>query len=58
MAIEQLYTVREVSKMLKISTNTLRQWLHRGKLKGVLVGDKARRIPESEIKKLLDDSNK
>ena len=50
--MEQLYTFREVIKLLKIERTTLYRWEKEGKLKVVRINGKPR-VPESELKRLM-----
>lgn len=50
--MDEYYTVKEVSQMLKLADITIRQWIHDGKIKSVKVGG-ARRIPKSEIERII-----
>jgi excisionase family DNA binding protein len=53
---ERFYTMREACSRLGIHPNTLRRWDKEGKIKTVRPERGQRRIPESEIKHLLDKS--
>ena len=50
--MDEYYTVKELSQLVKISDITIRQWIHDGKLKSVKIGG-ARRITKSEIERLI-----
>ena len=51
--MERLLTLKEACKLLGIHPNTLRKWDKQGKIRVVrTVGDR-RRIPESEVKRLM-----
>ncbi len=50
--MDEYYTVKELSQLVKISDITIRQWIHDGKLKSVKIGG-ARRIPKSEVERLI-----
>jgi len=54
-AEEQLLTVPEVARRLRISEETVRRWLRGGKLKGIrLATERAGwRIPASEVAAML-----
>jgi len=51
--MEEVYTCKEVAKLLKIREEQVRNLLRRGYFKGFKVGHYWR-IPESEIKKLTE----
>lgn len=48
---DKYYTVKEVAKLLKISTRTVWRWIESGKIKPIKV-NKIVRIGSGEIKKL------
>lgn len=50
--MDKYYTPEEVASLLKVSRETVYNWLRSGKLKGVKVFN-FWRIPESELKRLL-----
>ncbi len=50
--VEQLYTIEEVSKLLKVSRKTLYEWMNAGRLPFVLVGDR-RRITQSAVSSFI-----
>lgn len=50
---ERLYTIKEAKKLLGVTTWTIQQWDREGKIKCVRTVGGRRRIPESEIKRLL-----
>ena len=52
--VEQLYTIEEVSKLLKVSRKTLYAWMHAGELPYVVVGDR-RRITQSALNALIKE---
>jgi excisionase family DNA binding protein len=52
---EPYYTVEEVSTWLKVSEQTVRNWIKKGKLQAVQI-DSVIRIPESAINELLASS--
>jgi excisionase family DNA binding protein len=54
---EQLLTVSEVAKQLRISENTVRTWLRSGHLNGARPGGTkiGWRIPASEIARIMRD---
>jgi excisionase family DNA binding protein len=55
MAEDPLLKVTEVAARLRVSTETVRRWLRRGRLRGVLLGGDrgGYRIPASELDRLL-----
>ena len=56
---EKYLTLTEVSELLKIHPNTLRNWDANGTLKAIRIGvKKVRRYRQSDINKFLMDSNK
>lgn len=50
---EQLYTISEVSEMLKAHPDTIRAWNRDGKIKSIRIGNGWRRFPQSEIDRIL-----
>jgi len=50
---ERLYTIKEAKKLLGVTTWTIQQWDRQGKIKCVRTVGGRRRIPESEIKRIL-----
>lgn len=50
---EKLYRIGEASSLLGVHPNTIRRWEKEGKIKIVRVGRGHRRIPESEILRLM-----
>ena len=56
---EKYLTLTEVSELLKIHPNTLRNWDANGTLKAIRIGvKKVRRYRQSDINKFLMGSNK
>ena len=54
--ISELLTLKEVSKILKVHPNTLRQWDQKGILKAVRFGPRRdRRYRKKDISKLVRD---
>lgn len=51
----EVYTVREVANILKVSTKTVRDWIRKGRLKAVRIG-RILRVPEDELRRLLFES--
>ena len=50
---ERLYTIKEAKRLLGVTTWTIQQWDRQGKIKCVRTVGGRRRIPESEIKRIL-----
>ncbi|MEM0052768.1 MAG: IS607 family transposase [Nitrososphaeria archaeon] len=50
---ERLYTLKEAKKLLGVTTWTIQQWDRQGKIRCVRTVGGRRRIPESEIKRIL-----
>ena len=50
---EKLYTVKQASEILGVHPKTIQKWDKEGKIKTVRTPGGRRRIPESEIKRLL-----
>ena len=50
---EKLYTVKQASEVLGVHPKTIQKWDREGKIKVVRTPGGRRRIPESEIKRLL-----
>ena len=53
MVKEKLYTVKQASEILGVHPKTIQKWDREGKIKVVRTPGGRRRIPESEIKRLL-----
>lgn len=51
---EKLLTGAQVAEMLGLKPVTIRQWIAKRKLASVKVGDRAVRIPASEIEKIIE----
>ncbi len=51
--MEKLYTLKEAKKLLGVTTRTIQRWDRDGKIKVVRTVGGRRRIPESEIKRIL-----
>jgi len=51
--MEKLYTLKEAKKLLGITTRTIQRWDKAGKIRVVRTMGGRRRIPESEIKRIL-----
>jgi len=52
-AIEKLYTLKEAKKLLGVTTRTIQRWDKQGKIRVVRTIGGRRRIPESEIRRIL-----
>jgi len=50
---ERLYTLKEAKRLLGVTTWTIQQWDRQGKIKCVRTVGGRRRVPESEIKRIL-----
>jgi excisionase family DNA binding protein len=53
--MEKLYPMHEAIKILGVSLKTLQHWDKAGKIKTVRTPGGRRRVPESEIKRLLGE---
>jgi len=51
--MEKLYTLKEAKKLLGVTTRTIQRWDKDGKIRVVRTIGGPRRIPESEIKRIL-----
>ncbi len=51
--MEQLYTMKEASKLLGVHIRTIQKWDREGKIRCVRTIGGKRRVPESEIKRIL-----
>jgi putative resolvase len=51
--MERLYTLKEAKKPLGVTTRTIQRWDKDGKIRVVRTVGGRRRIPESEIKRIL-----
>ena len=51
---EKLLTGAQVAEMLALAPVTVRQWVAKRKLASVRVGERAIRIPASEVVKLIE----
>ncbi len=51
--MEKLYTIRDACKILQIHPTTLRMWDREGKIRCVRMQNNFRRVPESEINRVL-----
>jgi len=50
---EKLYTPNEVSEILRVPTNKVREWLRTGKLNGVKIG-RVWQVRERDLKAFLE----
>jgi len=55
--MEKLYTIRDACKILQLNPNTLRKWDREGKIGCVRLSNNFRRVPESEINRILGVQN-
>ena len=53
----KLYTIRDACKILQLNPNTLRKWDREGKIRCVRLSNNFRRVPESEINRILGIKN-
>lgn len=52
---EKMFTIRETSRILGLRERTIREWIHREKLKAVkYTGGRMWHIPESEIQRVTE----
>ncbi len=51
--MERLYTMKEASKLLGVHVKTIQKWDKQGKIRCVRTVGGKRRVPESEIKRIL-----
>ena len=51
----RLYRLREVSEILDISVQTLRNWCNKGKIRCIRLPNRHRRIPADEIERILKE---
>ena len=51
--MERLYTLKEASKLLGVHVKTIQKWDREGKIRCVRTVGGRRRVPESEIKRIL-----
>ena len=51
--MERLYTLRDACDIMQIDPGTLRKWDREGKIRCVRLQNNFRRIPESEINRIL-----
>jgi len=52
--MERLYTMKEASKLLGVHIRTIQKWDKQGKIRCVRTIGGKRRVPESEIKRILE----
>lgn len=55
MAIEKMYSIKEAQELLGVTKTTLNNWAKKGKIKFVKLGERLVRIPESELKKFIEE---
>ncbi|AEF97197.1 DNA binding domain protein, excisionase family [Methanotorris igneus Kol 5] len=58
MSLERLYTMKEACELLGVHIKTLQRWDREGKIKCVRTVGGKRRVPESEIKRILGIKDK
>ena len=51
--MEKLYTLRDSCEILQLNPSTLRKWDREGKIKCIRLSNNFRRVPESEINRIL-----
>ncbi|MEM1674822.1 MAG: IS607 family transposase [Candidatus Bathyarchaeia archaeon] len=51
--MEKLYTLKEAKRLLGVTTRTIQRWDEEGKIRVVRTVGGRRRVPESEIKRIL-----
>lgn len=54
--MNRMLTVQQTSDLLHVHGETVRQWLRSGKLRGVKMGARSWRIPESALRELTGES--
>lgn len=52
---DKLYTTQEVADLLKIDVQTVRRYIRDGKLKAIKIAANVQRIPEMNVRFLLDE---
>lgn len=50
----RLYKLREVSEILNVSVQTLRNWCNEGKIRCIRLPNRHRRIPAEEVERILN----
>jgi excisionase family DNA binding protein len=55
--MDKIYTVQQVSELLKLSTKTIKRYIHDGKLKASWFGNRWR-IKQKEITRFIDEREK
>jgi len=55
--MNKLYTVSEVAELLDVNKVTVQRWLDKGKIKYVQIGNGWRRVPDSEIERIMGINN-
>ena len=55
--MEKLYTLRDACEILQIDPTTLRKWDREGKIRCARLSNNFRRVPESEINRILGVKN-
>ena len=52
--MERMFKPSEVAKMLNIDRHTVTRWIREGRIKAVKLPSGRYRIPESEVRKILE----
>jgi len=52
--VERLLTVDQAGRILNVHGETVRQWLRSGKLRGVKLGRRSWRVPETALRELTE----
>jgi excisionase family DNA binding protein len=55
--MEKLLKVSEVARKLNVSRHTVLNWIKRGKIKAIRLPGGRYRIPESEVRKIIEGSS-
>jgi len=55
--MEKLLKISEVAKVLNVSMHTVLNWIKKGKLKAIRLPSGRYRIPEGEVRRILEGSN-
>jgi len=54
MKMEKLLKISEVAKILNVSRHTILNWIREGKIRAIRLPSGRYRIPESEVRKILE----
>jgi excisionase family DNA binding protein len=52
--LDRLYTVSETARALGLAEVTIRTWISQRRIEWVRVGERAVRIPQSEIRRIVE----